>query len=382
LNHSVLEMHKMIVMVGAFPPPVHGMAAVNAAVLDRLKDIGRKPLVLNLAASTLDRSLFSRLNRIPRVMSGILQLSFQPSLRGSALYMSVSGGWGQIYELMFLAVAHLHGMRVFLHHHSFAYLDHPNFVTRILIRVAGNQATHITLSPGMAKHLCVAYPGVKGVASVSNAIFLLGDSSEPAVERTCLNTLGFLGNISQEKGIYEFLDVCAALQAQGIQLNAKLAGPFQDAIVEKAILQKLTSLPSVEYLGPLYGADKEAFLASIDLLLFPTRYINEAEPLTIHEAMAAGVPVIAYGRGAIPEIVSETCGLVVPVDEDFVDASVKQIEAWLVAPQAFHAASVAAAERFEVLQQENLQRWEKLKAQIMGGVPVAAGLEQTERKSL
>jgi hypothetical protein len=35
-----------------------------------------------------------------------------------------------------------------------------------------------------------------------------------------------------------------------------------------------------------------------------------------------------------------------------------------------------------VLQQENLQRWEKLKAQIMGGVPVAAGLEQTEQKNL
>ena len=38
---------------------------------------------------------------------------------------------------------------------------------------------------------------------------------------------------------------------------------------------------------------------NIDLLIFPTRYTNETEGIINHEAMSRGVPVIAYGRGAI-----------------------------------------------------------------------------------
>jgi len=364
-----------LVMVGAFPPPTVGLAVVNASVLELLRREGEYPCVINIAAYSLNRFFVVRLGRLLRVIPGIARLLIMPGLRGAALYLSVSGGWGQVYELLFLIVARLRGMRVFLHHHSFAYLDRPNQVTRFLLRLAGRQATHITLSPGMAKRLLATYSDVEKIASVSNATFLLGESTKLVSGRSHLRVLGFLGNIAEEKGIYEFLDVCAALQAQRIPVNAKLAGPFQDTEVENTVRQQLVSLPSVEYLGPVYGADKEAFLTSIDLLLFPTRYINEAEPLTIHEAMAVGLPVIAYGRGAIPEIVSEACGRVVPVDGDFVDAAVKQIEAWLAAPQAFQAASMAAAERFEVLRRINALRWEKLQAQIMCDASVTAERE-------
>ncbi|MGK2925647.1 MAG: hypothetical protein ACSLE2_08490 [Lysobacterales bacterium] len=37
------EDENSIVMVGAFPPPVHGMAAVNAAVRDALRQAGVRP---------------------------------------------------------------------------------------------------------------------------------------------------------------------------------------------------------------------------------------------------------------------------------------------------------------------------------------------------
>lgn len=359
-------------MVGAFPPPVHGMAAVNAAMLNLLEEEGESPLVINLAASSLDRSLLARLERMPRILRGLWQLTFQPGLNGSTLYMSLSGGWGQVYELAFLVIARLRRMRVFLHHHSFAYLDHPSHVTRFLALMAGSQAIHITLSPGMAERLRSVYAGIRNVVSISNATFLLNDSSKVAPLRAHLRVLGFLGNIAEEKGIYEFLDVCAATQRQGIKIKAKLAGPFQDSETERAIRHRLDDLPMVEYLGPVYSADKEAFLKSIDLLVFPTRYTNEAEPLVVHEAMMHGVPVIAYGRGAIREIVGKDVGLVIEPTTPFVPAAITQIKDWIDHPESFTQCSHSALERFASSMHENLLHWDALRDELLVDAPNAS----------
>ncbi|MGK2925644.1 MAG: glycosyltransferase family 4 protein [Lysobacterales bacterium] len=354
-------------MVGAFPPPVHGMAMVNAAVRDALQQAGVTPTVIDLAAPSLDRSLAVRLGRLPRVLRGLGRLAGQRALRDGTLYMSVSGGVGQVYELAFLLLARLRGMRVFLHHHSFAYLDRPGMLTRALVRAAGDDAVHIVLSVGMAERLQLGYRAIR-VVPVSNAVFfVMADTS--VVARSRLATIGFLGNISAEKGAFEFLGLMAAARDVGLPLHAKLAGPFQDAATEQAVRERLGSLPQVEYVGPQYGAAKDAFYADIDALVFPTRYVNEAEPVTVHEAMSRGIPVIAYGRGCIPEIVGTDCGLVIDPAAPFVPAALAKLESWLADPAAFQAASQAAAARFARTYDESAARWRALLEDIVGAHP-------------
>ena len=75
------------------------------------------------------------------------------------------------------------------------------------------------------------------------------------------------------------------------------------------VRERLKHVRVIDYVGPRYGRDKDAFYDSIDVLVFPTQ--NEAEPLVVHEAIERGVPVIAYGSGAIPEIINSDCGRVV-----------------------------------------------------------------------
>ena len=60
-----------VVLVGAFPPPLHGMAAVNAAVREALERAGIEPWTINLAAPNLNRLLVFRLRRLPRVLHGL-----------------------------------------------------------------------------------------------------------------------------------------------------------------------------------------------------------------------------------------------------------------------------------------------------------------------
>ncbi|MFZ5652791.1 MAG: glycosyltransferase, partial [Pseudomonadota bacterium] len=141
---------------------------------------------------------------------------------------------------------------------------------------------------------------------------------------------------------------------------------FQDAATERAVRARLESLPQVEYVGPQYGAAKDAFYAGIDALVFPTRYENETEGIVNHEAMSRGIPVIAYGRGCIPEIVGADCGLVIDPAEPFVPAALAKLESWLADSAAFEAASRAAAARFVRTYEENQARWRALLADLTG----------------
>lgn len=371
-----------IVMVGAFPPPTHGMAAVNAAVRDSLIETGAEVLVLDVAASSLDRGLSQRLGRLPRVLQGLIRLLSLRGVEGKHLYMSVSGGLGQVYELFFLVVARVKRMRVVLHHHSFAYLDQPSRLTNALILFAGASALHVVLSQGMGRRLMARYSGVGEVMVLTNAVLLLDeDADEPdTLGQKSLRTIGFLSNLSAEKGVFEFLDVCTAAGKAGLPLQAKLAGPFQDAETERRVRAHLQELTNVEYVGPQYGEAKTRFYQGIDVLLFPTRYRNEAEPLVVLEAMREGLPVIAYGRGAIAEYVNEICGHVVPVEGDFVDESLRVLQKWREDPALLQDASKAARQVFQDVLANGLASWKSLEKILRPGNDNVSAGHQSHRQ--
>lgn len=329
-----------VVMVGPFPPPTHGMSVINCAMYHVLQTSCGSVERIDTSGPNLARSVFARLRRLPRIILSAARLGRS---QAPTLYMSVSGGFGQVYEVVFLLLARMKGMRVFLHHHCFAYLDRPNFVTQTLLRLAEGRAVHITLSDGMAARLGSLGVCRSRIVSLSNAAFLASPSEVPIVIRDSLRTIGFLGNISEEKGIFEFIALAEAMNILAPNLRFVLAGPFQDFTVEADVRNRLAKSPIVEYVGPKYGASKSRFFTEIDALVFPTKYANEAEPVTIHEAMMHAVPVIAIGRGAIPEMMRNGGGLVIPVASDFLDAALQQLCEWDRSNSAYLDASSAAA---------------------------------------
>ena len=346
-------------MVGAFPPPVHGLSSVNSAVKKCLVERGRRVRVIDVSASDFGRGIVDRLGRIPRILSGLWVLSTISGLRNSAVYVSVAGGLGQIYDLVFVAIARLRGARIYLHHHSFSYLDRSRWMTYLLLKFAGCSSRHVTLSDRMGELLCRLY-GACNIVTVSNSVFLVRPGEQSSFSGNKLRVLGFISNLSVEKGVLLFLDLMAAIETAGLPLRAKLAGPFQDGEVERRVRAKLTTLHSVEYVGAVYDERKSGYFDSIDVLVFPTMYSNEAEPLVIHEAISRGIPVIAYGRGAIPEIIDSDCGLVIDPKVRFLEAALAQIEAWKNDSVAFESASYSARMRFARLYAEGNEQLEGL----------------------
>ena len=70
---------------------------------------------------------------------------------------------------------------------------------------------------------------------------------------------------------------------------------------------------SINYRGPVHGSNKKEFFNDIHIMLFPSRYKNEAQPLVVFEALSYGVPVICFNRGCIENMVDSTCGMLVSV---------------------------------------------------------------------
>jgi glycosyltransferase involved in cell wall biosynthesis len=89
-----------------------------------------------------------------------------------------------------------------------------------------------------------------------------------------------------------------------------------DRTYYKNRIKPLQKNPLVDYIGEIGDSEKGAFLGDAVALLFPIDWL-EPFGLTLTEAMANGTPVIAFGRGSVPEIVDDgVTGLIVnSVDE-------------------------------------------------------------------
>lgn len=125
--------------------------------------------------------------------------------------------------------------------------------------------------------------------------------------------LVFLGRISPEKRVDRAIAI-----ARRAELPLKVAAKIDRADREYFAreIEPLLAAPGVEYLGEVDERAKTELLAGALALLFP---IDWPEPfgLAMIEAMACGTPVIAFGRGSVPEVIDPgiTGFIVSSVDE-------------------------------------------------------------------
>jgi glycosyltransferase involved in cell wall biosynthesis len=113
--------------------------------------------------------------------------------------------------------------------------------------------------------------------------------------------LAFLGRISPEKRVDRAI---AIARAAGLPLKIAAKVDRVDEAYFHAEIEALLQQPGVEFIGEIDDRHKNAFLGQARALLFP---IDWPEPfgLSMIEAMACGTPVLAFGHGAVPEVIDE-----------------------------------------------------------------------------
>jgi glycosyltransferase involved in cell wall biosynthesis len=110
----------------------------------------------------------------------------------------------------------------------------------------------------------------------------------------------FLSRLAVEKGPTEVLEAFRDLHERFPRLRLTMAGdgPELSNLRVRAESWGLTSV--VNFPGYVVGDEKAKLLEEADVFLLPTRY-GEGMPISILEAMAAGMPVIVTRAGAIGE---------------------------------------------------------------------------------
>jgi glycosyltransferase involved in cell wall biosynthesis len=148
------------------------------------------------------------------------------------------------------------------------------------------------------------------------------------------SSIGLIGRIAPEKGQLEFVQAARMLppNCHFILCGAPLFSSPAAARYFELLREAAAGLP-IEFLG--WREDVNSVLSKLDLLVVPSEPV-EGTTRVILEAYAAGIPVVAYASGGIPEIVrdGETGFLVPPGDPAKLAA---RIRAALSNPAALHA---------------------------------------------
>lgn len=134
-------------------------------------------------------------------------------------------------------------------------------------------------------------------------------------------TLGYAGRIVENKGLGVLLK---ATESLSLPFQLKIAGSVNNDWAQ-GLCDRYAS-ERVEFLGQVENMD--AFYASIDLLVAPS-IVPEAFGLTIAEAMAHGVSVIATRSGAQGEIVTDGVHgrVIMPNDPEALATCIAELQA-------------------------------------------------------
>ncbi len=107
----------------------------------------------------------------------------------------------------------------------------------------------------------------------------------------------FFGRIHPEKGVHEAIQV-----ARRVEMKLLIAGIIQDQVYFQKFVEPYIDGTTVEYLGAI-GPDRRPRVLGQALALLHLISFDEPFGLSVVESMACGTPVIAFGRGSMPEII-------------------------------------------------------------------------------
>jgi len=132
---------------------------------------------------------------------------------------------------------------------------------------------------------------------------------------------GIVGRITEQKGHQYAIHAVAKLRKKYPAIKVAILGDGELMESCKELVENLNIESQVSFIG--FQSDMQRAYRTLDALLMPSTF--EALPLTLLEAMASGVPVVASNINGIPEVIEDGVnGFLVPPTD--INALVNRIE--------------------------------------------------------
>ena len=179
-------------------------------------------------------------------------------------------------------------------------------------------------------------------------------------EPDAIRRLLFFGRIVPEKGVLDALNALAKVEARGLtDWSFRLIGAGRPDLA-RGLAEELGIADKVTIEGPTDDEGLREALRRADLALLPSH--AESFGLAIAEAQGAGVPVVGFAAGSVPEVCADgETGWLAPLGD--VDGLADRIEEALRNPAETRERGRAARERVK-----RLFHWDRTARILLEGI--------------
>ena len=297
---------KIVAMV-QLPPPIHGAARMNQHAIEALsKQFDVLVLEMNFSRDLRDLEKPS-LRKLIRALWLLLRL-VGALPRAKALYICFSPtGGAYVRDSLYVLIAKLFRVPTVLHLHGrgLPAMRQSKLALAFQKAVFSNQSV-ILLGESLRSEIsglaCRAtiIPNCLDLASFADPPRGNWHPSKPI-------KLLWLSNLFRAKGIETLIVVCQILRERGLNFELTIAGAEGDLSETQLseLLKRYGIMDATNYIGSGEGKGKANAFSNADLFVFPSHYANEAQPLVVLEAMAAGQPVITSDIATLPDFVRD-----------------------------------------------------------------------------
>ncbi len=163
--------------------------------------------------------------------------------------------------------------------------------------------SELELRAGLAARVCLA----ERATVIRNGVEV--DPYEPRAPGEGAAQIVSVGRLAEPKDFATLVAALALVPTGSARLRVLGDGPLRDALEAQIGEGSALAVDAVELVGEV--ADVRPYLRAADLFVLSSR--SEAMPLSVLEAMAAGLPVVASDVGGLSEVVVEgESGYLVP----------------------------------------------------------------------
>ncbi|MCU1473943.1 glycosyltransferase [Amnibacterium sp.] len=341
-----------VLVISQVPPPVHGSTVMTLRLLETLSGFGRATLVDRRFSRTVDDVGRARPGKLLAVPSLVARVAARVAVRrpGACVFFLTNRPGSFLVDVVLLEL--LRVLRVptalYLHTNGYRELARRGPLWRAAVgRVLGGADRVVVLGPRMAEDVR-PFVAEERIAVIANAP---GDAPSPSgpVGGDEDFRLLFLANLLPEKGADAFVRLAERLTADtGRRWRFDIAGAgARDRIAAlRAAVEDAGVAASVTVHGAVTADERWRLLQDADVLVLPSTYPFEAQPLVVVEALATGTPVVAYDVGGVGDLVVDgETGLLVPVGDE--DGLHRAARALAEDPALLARCGAGARERYE-----------------------------------
>ena len=228
------------------------------------------------------------------------------------IYVHLGSNASLYRESLFILPAKLFGKKVVSHFHAGDIDNYYPFQSKIgqkfISWTIGLSDSLIAVSKESERQLR-EITGSSNICVVPNAIDTsIFDSGERTPDEGAVKLL-FVGAIGKLKGERDLIKALAILRENKPNIKVSFLGYGAESL--KDYCAELEVSEFIEFLGAVSMSERVGFFKKADIFVLPT--YAEAMPMSIIEAMSAGLPVVTTPVGGIPELIEDgETGLLFP----------------------------------------------------------------------